>query len=251
MLMIFYRRFYILLFLIWLAATVGIFVLSVWGDFDKFVHDFREIVEVGTKPVDLNATDQDMAVRTADKLVHKVQVARDTVRQKVVDEVVSGAVAEVTAEVAKDVRAVEKVLGMKPAAPGVPMARVEARAETLLGQARQHAGAGELLSMAFSGEGDRITAHLTTSKPVDKVTAFWLPDPTRLVVDLRGEWKNLSPRISRFGEGFLYRVVIGMHSDRLRLVFKFSDAKAPLGERPGLIHTDQGLDIVVDDPAMR
>jgi len=243
LLKIFYRRFYILLFLVWLVATAGLFVLSVWGDFGTFVTDFKEIVRVGGEEDELVLATKDTVAQATDKALHKAQVARDVVRKKVSGEV--HAVEEAVEE------GVEKVFKVKVHVSGDDQVEkiVEHKAQSILKQARQHKGAGKLAAISFTEKGDQLVAHLKTSKSVGKVTRFWLDNPTRLVVDLRGDWKNATSRVSRFADSFMYRVIIGMHPDRLRVVFKFEDSKAPAGELPELIYTDDGLDIVVENPA--
>lgn len=242
MLTIFYRRFYILLFLVWLGATAGLFVLSVWGDFDTFVSDFGQIVAVEQTQDPVVESGQDVLEKTSEAIMHKAQVARDVVRK----------------EIRREVSAVEheadtvyrEVTGAKSSKVESPtMRQVEQRAEKLLQSVRKQEGVGKVTAISFSESPDRMVAHLKTSKPVEKVTVFWLDNPTRLVVDLRGEWKNMATRINRFQDSFMYRVILGMHPDRLRVVFKFNDPKTPKGKRPGLIHAENGLDIVVENPS--
>lgn len=237
MLKIFYRRFYILLFLVWLGATAGLFVLSVWGDFSTFVSDFDAIIKVEREDDPVVDQGDDALTKATETVVHKAQVAREVVRKEVVRDV----------QVVE--KAVEKVLPAKEPVESKPaMKRVEKEAESMLKQARTHEGAGVVKAISFSETADRLIAHLRTSKEVGKVTVFWLENPTRLVVDLRGDWKNTATRINRFKDSFMYRVVLGMHPDRLRVVFKFNDPKAPMGKRPGLIRTADGIDVVVEDP---
>ena len=249
MLSIFYRRFYILLFLVWLAATAGMFVFAVWGDLDTFVEDFSDVMHTEADPQVANAT-EDIVARTADVVVHRAQVALEAVEREVVGEV---------RRVEDAAETVYKVIGApkggtsektaEPSAKASAASQAESRAAALKSQSRQKTGTGELKAIAFSETDDRLVAHLTTSRKADKITVFWLENPTRLVVDLRGDWKNTAQRINRFTDGFMYRVIVGMHPDRLRVVFKFSDPRTPVGERPPIVHTAKGLNIVVNDPA--
>lgn len=242
MLTIFYRRFYILLFLVWLVATAGLFVLSVWGDFDTFVSDFSAVMAVEETRDPAVEAGRDVLQKTSEAIVHKAQVARDSVRREIRREVET--VEEVAEEAVRETAGAPKKPTPKPA-----MRQVEQRAVKLLKSARKKEGAGKVGAIAFSESPDRLVTHLTTSRPVEKVTVFWLDNPTRLVVDLRGKWVNKATRINRFKDSFMYRVILGMHPDRLRVVFKFADPKSPKGDRPGLIHSENGLDIVVENPA--
>lgn len=247
MLTIFYRRFYILLFLVWLAATGAIFVLSVWGDLPTFVDDFEKVVQLDPtqdqpEARGANAT-MSTVERVTEKVIHRARVAKEAVRKEVVREVRG---------VEKGVEEVEQVFQVtrQVAAPQPEQAATSPapKKQPVASQSRQHPGAGRVTSIRFTETADRLVAHLTTSRPVGKVTVFWLENPTRLVVDLRGDWKNEARRINRFSDSFMYRVILGMHPDRLRVAFKFDNPKAPVGERPGLRYTESGLDIVVNNP---
>jgi hypothetical protein len=236
--MAFYRRFYILLFLIWLGATAGVFVLTVWGDLGTFLTDFQKIASAGMEPSDMNASDVDAIARAADKAVQESQMAKYIVRREVSREVLS---------IEKDVKKVFRIKDSTTDAAVETLARD--REAALRDQPRPDSGTGELKALTFTKTSARMTAHLSTTRIVDKVTTFWMSHPTRLVVDLRGGWENVVSRTHTFTDSFISRVVIGTQPDRLRVVFNFQDTKAPQGERPDLIYSDNGLDIVVDNTA--
>ncbi|PKN09847.1 MAG: hypothetical protein CVU73_02580 [Deltaproteobacteria bacterium HGW-Deltaproteobacteria-8] len=236
--MAFYRRFYILLFLIWLGATAGVFVLTVWGDLGTFLTDFQKIASAGMEPSDMNASDVDAIARAADKAVQESQMAKYIVRREVSREVLS---------IEKNVKKVFRIKDSTTDAAVETLARD--REAALRDQPRPDSGTGELKALTFTKTSARMTAHLSTTRIVDKVTTFWMSHPTRLVVDLRGGWENVVSRTHTFTDSFISRVVIGTQPDRLRVVFNFQDTKAPQGERPDLIYSDNGLDIVVDNTA--
>lgn len=238
MLMAFYRRFYILLFLIWLGATAGVFVLTVWGDLGTFLTDFQKIASAGMEPSDMNASDVDAIARAADKAVQESQMAKYIVRREVSREVLS---------IERDVKKVFRIKDSTTDAAVETLARD--REAALRDQPRLDSGTGELKALTFTKTSARMTAHLSTTKMVDKVTTFWMSHPTRLVVDLRGGWENVVSRTHTFTDSFISRVVIGTQPDRLRVVFNFQDTKAPQGGPPDLIYSDKGLDIVVDNTA--
>lgn len=247
MLTIFYRRFYILLFLIWLSATAGLFVLSVWGNFDTLINGFsrieQEVVTTSTAmnrtgPTDMlvgdgNGNDENVVLRASDAIVHKARVAGNAIRRDVIHEV----------QEVEDVF-IEKKPVPDPIDPiAAEIAANKTRSNSL--KERDHAGFGKLTEISFNETSDKFLAQLKTSKSVQRATFFWLEKPTRLVVDLRGEWKSEVPTLHRFSESFISLVAIGMHPDRLRLVFKFTDQNAPKGKRPELVWTDEGLNVVV------
>lgn len=236
--MAFYRRFYILLFLIWLGATAGVFVLTVWGDLGTFLTDFQKIASAGMEPSDMNASDVDAIARAADKAVQESQMAKYIVRREVSREVLS---------IERDVKKVFRIKDSTTDAAVETLARD--REAALRDQPRLDSGTGELKALTFTKTSARMTAHLSTTKMVDKVTTFWMSHPTRLVVDLRGGWENVVSRTHTFTDSFISRVVIGTQPDRLRVVFNFQDTKAPQGGPPDLIYSDKGLDIVVDNTA--
>ncbi|WP_031482734.1 AMIN domain-containing protein [Maridesulfovibrio frigidus] len=248
MLTIFYRRFYILLFLIWLSATAGLFVLSVWGDYDTFIDDFSKMVrdEVHTnstnatagieiKGESLNATGSTVLSQASDAIMHKAKVAKNAVRREVVYEV--RAVEEGVEDIFDENQPVVD-----------PIAEEVAADKARKAMDRQHSGAGRLTEVMFTETPDKFLAQLRTTKNVERVTFFWLPKPTRLIVDLRGKWKNSASSLYRFSDSFMSHVVVGMHPDRLRVVFEFTDSKAPMGTRPELVRTPEGLDVVVVSP---
>ncbi|OEU66688.1 MAG: hypothetical protein BA863_16760 [Desulfovibrio sp. S3730MH75] len=250
MLTIFYRRFYILLFLIWLSATAGLFVLSVWGDYDTFITDFSKMVRedlhtnstnatatagIEIKGESLNATGKTVLVQASDAIMHKAKVAKNAVRREVVHEV--RAVEE----------GVENIFDEKKSVID-PIAEEVAADKARKAMNRQHSGLGKLTELMFTETPDKFLAQLRTSKNVERVTFFWLPKPTRLIVDLRGKWENKASSLYRFSDSFMSHVVVGMHPDRLRVVFEFTDSKAPMGTRPELVRTPGGLDVVVVNP---
>ncbi|GKT29193.1 hypothetical protein ADUPG1_001094, partial [Aduncisulcus paluster] len=85
---------------------------------------------------------------------------------------------------------------------------------------------GMLDNLEFTHTETEFLARLQTSREVGRVTYFWLDKPSKLVVDLRGKWRYSVPRVTDFVSGFVGQVVLGRHTDRLRLVFNFRNPKA-------------------------
>lgn len=230
-----FRKMYILLFLIWLGAAGVVFVFTVWGDLGTFLSDYRIILDASTQAG--NATDSDPIGRLADQGVSAEREVEHYIRRKVI----------------RDVLSIEAAVGRKGGASSSEAAEVERLAKErevfLSSHARPHEGVSELRGITFTTTYDEVIVHLSTSKPVGKVTSFWMAHPTRLVVDLRGEWSNSTSASHRLEGNFIARVVTGGQPDRLRVVFNFADAKAPQGGRPDLSPTPKGLDIAVANPS--
>ncbi len=236
MLTFLFRRLYILLFLIWLGAAGVVFVFTLWGDLGTFLVDYRVIMEASTQPG--NASSSDPVARLADLGISAEHDVEHIIRRKVIRDVLS-------VEAALEQKAHR---GSSSEAAEVERLAKE-REEFLRSRARPHEGVSELRGLTFTTTYDEVIAHLSTSKPVGKVTSFWMAHPTRLVVDLRGDWSNSTSASHRFEGSFIARVVTGGQPDRLRVVFNFTDTKAPQGGRPNLSPTAKGLDIAVANPA--
>ncbi|TIH15866.1 hypothetical protein D0S45_09805 [Marinifilum sp. JC120] len=232
MLTVFYRRFYILLFLIWLGMVGSLFVLSVWGDFDTFIRDFNQparMIYNGTSDVNGSQT-----------LMQAAKEEVTSVRREVVHEV---------RKVEREAKQLFESNGSAKANASDPVKREieqDLAANRTVSVATDASGStGMLDSLEFTHTEKEFLARLQTSNKVGRVTYFWLDKPSKLVVDLRGKWRYSVPRVTDFISGFVGQVVLGRHTDRLRLVFNFRDPAAKKGPSPQLIRTPQGLDIVV------
>ncbi|SMF09629.1 hypothetical protein [Desulfovibrio gilichinskyi] len=252
MLKIFYRKFYILLFLIWLLAIAGIFIFSVWGDFGTFVNDFGKIIR--TEKAEIRA--EFMVKNGTDTAGNQTGMVRSTngsgdhgignyVRRNVVHDV---------RVVEKDVRVVEKdveaFLGDKKTAPA-PLApkkviKPPVKKEIPL---KPSGEVNVVNKITFIPRDDSFLARLETAEKAGRITHFWMAKPTRLVVDLRGEWKKDIRNVYRFKGNFINKIIVGIHPDRLRLVFLFTEIDIAKGDSPAIAITPEGLDIIVDNPA--
>ena len=249
MLKIFYRRFYILLFLVWLGASAGLFVASIWGDFGTFVMDFQKVMYSGAAPENESGVDSDVPAQLTNEIVHKARVARDVVRMQVSKEVQA-----VEHAVDKGVQGVKRIVHRsEPSAAAVPPASADGERQAAAPQPEQSGDGGNsvgtLVSMAPTVQKDLLTLHLVTTVKAGKVTRFVLNDPGRVVVDLRGEWENKAGNVLRFGDSFISRVVVGLHDDRLRLVFHFTDENVRFQGLPEFVPTENGLDIFIENQA--
>jgi len=231
---VFYRRFYILLFLIWLGAVSGLFVLSVWGNFNTFIHDFSfytRMAENGTPAV----------VNGSQTFVEAAEEEVTSVRREVVHEV-----RKMEREVEQFFEVNKTGHKIDPVKEEVEQDLAANRTQTVL---KKGTGVtGTLDDLEFIHTETDFLARLQTSGKVGRVTYFWLDKPSKLVVDLRGKWAYEVPIVTDFISGFVGQVVLGRHTDRLRLVFYFRDPKEQKGPPPQLIHTSRGLDVVVANP---
>ncbi|ACS78503.1 hypothetical protein [Maridesulfovibrio salexigens] len=231
MLTVFYRRFYILLFLIWLGAVSGLFVLTVWGDFDTFISDFN-------KPVQM-LFNGSSAVNGSETLLQVATEEATSVRREVIHEV---------RKVERDVEQFIEGNQTINQADSDPVKReIQEDLAANRTQAVSASKVGMLDNLEFTHTETEFLARLQTSSEVGRVTYFWMDKPSKLVVDLRGKWRYSVPRVTDFISGFVGQVVLGRHTDRLRLAFNFRNPEAEKGPSPQLIRTPQGLDIVVTE----
>lgn len=79
-------------------------------------------------------------------------------------------------------------------------------------------GQAKSVTLAETPSGFVITA--TMNKGVADTSYMNLSDPKRLVIDLRGVWTYTGTNVIR-SEGAIKHIVVGEHSDRLRLVVHF------------------------------
>lgn len=80
-----------------------------------------------------------------------------------------------------------------------------------------------LLSHRFSETATEFKGVFATDLPPGEGRTYFLRGPARFVVDMHGQWRNASPRLSTLRGHFISRVVIDSHDSFLRLVFHCSD----------------------------
>ena len=242
MMQVFFKRFYILLFLVWLLAVAGLFTLSVWGNWGTFFSDISAL-HPGQMFEGVPLADKDGAkVEEADK---KIRSRIELVLQQAENTIVSDFNRLFGREEAEQTHVTQQQGKVHEVRSEV---ETKQRKTSQTQSGNERPGGGILQAVTFSKPKGRLVAHLRTEGKVGKITVFWLNHPTRLAVDLRGKWDNKTSRIYRFADGFVDRVVIGLHKDRLRVVFNFTNTAAKMGERPELQYTSDGVNIVVDNP---
>ena len=239
MLTVFYRRFYILLFLIWLGAVSCMFVLAVWGNFDSFIYHFKQ-------PVQMLANGSS-AVNGSQSLMQVADEEVSSVRREVVYEV-----HEVESKAKQFFEGNET-----QQANSSDLIKAEIQADLAANSTKQVVateglpeGVGLLDQIEFTHSGVQFLARLGTSREVGRVTYFRMEEPARLVTDLRGSWRYSVPRKTEFVSGLIEQVVLGRHPDRLRLVFHFRNRTEDKISSPKLIRTPEGIDIVLNNGKM-
>ncbi|WP_320006562.1 hypothetical protein [Maridesulfovibrio sp.] len=232
MLTVFYRRFYILLFLVWLGAVSCMFVLAVWGNFDSFFYHFKQ-------PVQMLANSSSV-VNGSQSLMQVAEEEASSVRRDVVYEV-----HKVESEAERFFEANRTTSDMIKAEIQADLAANGTEQPTAADELPD--GVGLLDKIEFTESGGEFLARLRTSREVGRVTYFRMENPARLVTDLRGSWRYSVARDTDFVSGFIEHVVLGRHSDRLRLVFHFRNRTADRISSPKLIRTPEGIDIVLSN----
>jgi len=80
-----------------------------------------------------------------------------------------------------------------------------------------------LLSHRFDESATQFTGAFATDLPPGEGRTYFLHGPARWVVEMRGQWRNASPRLSTLRGHFISRVVIDTHESSLRIVFHCAD----------------------------
>lgn len=227
---IFRQRFSILLFLLWFGATTGLFMLTVWGDFDTLVSNFEELVSSKQRPENVTEGMSGTVSKTADRdrsmsSAIRKQIVRDTI---LVEEKIEKIIMEVEPDT-------EQTSLIQKAAPKT--------------YARGEQGAGTLTNLECTQSSNLLAAHLSITGTIGKISKFRLGNPARLVVDLHGKWKTTAPARKDLTAAFVRRVDVGIHPDKLRLVFRFQNPRASTDTLPQLTFTERGLNIEVQNPA--
>ncbi|MFH1019074.1 MAG: hypothetical protein V1782_00475 [Pseudomonadota bacterium] len=105
---------------------------------------------------------------------------------------------------------------------------------------------GKLLGHTFRLTEQGFKATFLTDRAVPEPKAFFFSGPAMWVVDLPGNWRNASTRVSAIEHGFISQLVIGEHQDHLRLSFHFREAnQLHPAESPVIIRGVNGFTVIV------
>ncbi|MBI9111731.1 AMIN domain-containing protein [Maridesulfovibrio ferrireducens] len=105
--------------------------------------------------------------------------------------------------------------------------------------------AGTLSNVKLDCSSDSLTLKISLSQPSDRITWFNLNDPKKLIVDIRGHWKNYAKSIYRLKDCAVDKVVLGENSDRFRLVFYINKKDLPVRIRPEIKKLSDGIEIKI------
>ncbi len=231
MFIVFYRRFYILLFLVWLAAVAGLVIFAVWGSMTNFLHEvrseglFRSSALVNaTQPANINHPvgqgNKTSPFRRTLKVAHK---GPDSSREE------------------------ESVPAPLHAAKKAPAQDVELASQPFVSTEEP----AVLQGIECVPAEQHVIVRLQTSCSVGKVTAFYMEQPQGLVVDLHGNWRFLPPRVQDGLPGFIRKIVLGRHDTYLRIVLYYKGAIQDTSRVPQREHRANGLDIHIKTGALQ
>lgn len=82
-------------------------------------------------------------------------------------------------------------------------------------------------SVKFEPGQDTFLFSLATSATPENVGFFFLDNPRRLAVNLKGAWRNAAPRVTDFSTGPVARASIGEHPDYVRVTLLLRDGGGP------------------------
>jgi len=112
----------------------------------------------------------------------------------------------------------------------------ESEAENEFNQAQSEAPM-RLVSHRFHEGATEFKGTFATDLPPGEGRTYFLRGPARWVVDMHGQWRNTSPRLSTLRGHYIGRVVIDTHESFLRIVFHCTD---PAAEGKGLLRLERG-----------
>lgn len=103
---------------------------------------------------------------------------------------------------------------------------------------------GALKNIAFQDTGEGFKVEIRTNAPIGEYRPACLLSPSRMVIDLMGNWKNPGKNVYETGNGVLKKIVVGEHRDRLRVVMHLQG-----NVRLDPIISQSGNELVLEAPA--
>ncbi len=88
---------------------------------------------------------------------------------------------------------------------------------------------------------DNVTSKIPLSGTAGRVTWFNLQNPRKLVVDIRGRWENRGKSIYRLKGCPVEKIVVGEHSDKMRMVFYINKKDTPKRITPVIKKSAKGV----------
>lgn len=105
-----------------------------------------------------------------------------------------------------------------------------------------------LLSHRFREAATEFTATFATDAPPGEGRTYFLRNPARYVVDMKGRWQNASPRLNTLNGQYISRVVIDAHDSFLRVVFHCADQTTEIKEHLKLEKGPAGFTVTIPRP---
>ncbi|WP_243367598.1 AMIN domain-containing protein [Fundidesulfovibrio soli] len=104
---------------------------------------------------------------------------------------------------------------------------------------------GKVLEVTAKAVSGALVLTVVTDAPVEKVLTARYNSPTRVVVDVVGHWQGgVKPSLASEAD-FVEKVRLGMHPDRLRIVFDYRDKQAAGGAEPKIEKQAKGVVITL------
>ncbi|WP_243312189.1 AMIN domain-containing protein [Fundidesulfovibrio agrisoli] len=139
----------------------------------------------------------------------------------------------------------------KPAAPEKKETPAKAPAEAKQAPAKADAAdtgaqaSGKILEVTAKTVSGALVLTVVTDAPVEKVLTARYKGPTRVVVDVVGHWQGgVKPSLASEAD-FVEKVRLGMHPDRLRIVFDYRDKQSEGGAEPKVEKQAKGVVITL------
>ncbi len=84
-----------------------------------------------------------------------------------------------------------------------------------------------LKSIEYQTSEDGFEVIINTNQTVGEYNSFFLHNPPRLVIDLKGSWNNEGRQIYEINAYWVKKIRTGMHPDKLRIVIDLPDIEWP------------------------
>ncbi|WP_320006445.1 AMIN domain-containing protein [Maridesulfovibrio sp.] len=102
---------------------------------------------------------------------------------------------------------------------------------------------GELKGVSISCQKIKNVITVAFSGTAGKLSWFNLENPRRLVVDMRGKWKNKAKSLYRVKNCLVKKVVLGEHPDKIRLVVYLDPKKFSAKVKPVVRRLDNAVSV--------
>ncbi len=105
--------------------------------------------------------------------------------------------------------------------------------------------AGKISDLKVDCTNEYVTLKLSLSQQAERVTWFNVSSPRKLVIDVRGQWKNYAKSIYRLKNCSVEKIVLGEQADRLRLVLYINKSGVATRIAPEIKKTADGLELKI------